>query len=253
MRRFPNVTTWTGIFPDLTVTRDGWLSFSGAMKEFFQKFGGRDVTIAEPIITKLGNADFKAQIYSLMSSPSNGLWTNLFANDGITFYQQAKQFELAKKFQIIIDASLDIDLPKTLKKDVPTNVWTSSYWHYGAYQDNALSKDLVRTYEKISGNPNPSAYAGTAHTAVLGLAAAISAAGSTETDKVIAALEGMKFESVRGPVYYRKEDHQLISQQCLVQWAPSDQEPGWKTASTTIVEDAPIVNPPEPGKKWNFK
>ena len=34
--------------------------------------------------------------------------------------------------------------------------------------------------------------------------------GSTDTEKLIATMEGMSFESPKGKVVFRKEDHQLM-------------------------------------------
>ncbi len=35
-------------------------------------------------------------------------------------------------------------------------------------------------------------------------------AGGTDTDKVIAALEGLKYDVAKGPQHYRKCDHQSV-------------------------------------------
>ena len=39
---------------------------------------------------------------------------------------------------------------------------------------------------------------------------AMQAAGGTDTDKVIAALEGLKYDIAKGAQYYRKCDHQSV-------------------------------------------
>ncbi|MGY3453323.1 hypothetical protein ACVILH_005665 [Bradyrhizobium sp. USDA 4353] len=36
------------------------------------------------------------------------------------------------------------------------------------------------------------------------------AAGGTETDKVVAALEGLQYDLTKGPQHYRKCDHQSV-------------------------------------------
>jgi branched-chain amino acid transport system substrate-binding protein len=40
--------------------------------------------------------------------------------------------------------------------------------------------------------------------------AAVKNAGSVDTDKVIAALEALKYDFYKGPQYYRKCDHQSV-------------------------------------------
>ncbi len=39
---------------------------------------------------------------------------------------------------------------------------------------------------------------------------AIKKAGGTDTEKLIAAMEGMTFDSPKGPMTFRKEDHQAL-------------------------------------------
>ena len=39
---------------------------------------------------------------------------------------------------------------------------------------------------------------------------ACKAAGGTDTDKVVDALEGLKYDFYKGPQYYRKCDHQSV-------------------------------------------
>jgi branched-chain amino acid transport system substrate-binding protein len=40
--------------------------------------------------------------------------------------------------------------------------------------------------------------------------AAITKAGGTDTEKLIAAMEGMTFDTPKGPMTFRKEDHQAM-------------------------------------------
>ena len=145
--------------------------------------------------------------------------------------------------------AIDIDLPKSLKRGVPANVWAISYWHYAAHMQNPLAQELVAA-SKAGGDPYPHAFTALGHSGIMGYAGAIQAVQGTGTDNVIAALEGLKFDSVRGPTVFRREDHQAISSQNIVRWEPSEAEPGWKSAEFVTVSDADVVNPPAPGTKW---
>ena len=46
------------------------------------------------------------------------------------------------------------------------------------------------------------------------------AAGSTDTDKVIGALEKLRYDKYKGPQYYRKCDHQSVQSILIVRSKP---------------------------------
>ena len=46
--------------------------------------------------------------------------------------------------------------------------------------------------------------------AAIAIVEAIKKAGGTDTEKLIAAMEGMSFESPKGKMTFRKEDHQAL-------------------------------------------
>ena len=56
----------------------------------------------------------------------------------------------------------------------------------------------------------PTDYGAYAYTAVKSLLQAMTVAGGTDTDKVIAALEGLKYDTAKGPQSYRRCDHQSV-------------------------------------------
>jgi branched-chain amino acid transport system substrate-binding protein len=247
--RYPNISAWTGAIPDVAAGHGGWAAFVQGVKDIYPKIAKHDVTIIDPALSKFGATDYKTQISELVASPATGFWTMLFGSDGITFYQQGQQFGLGKKFKAMVDYGIDIDLPKTLKRNVPTNVWTSSYWYYGATIDSPMTKETVHVFTAAN-DPYPHGFAMSGHAPVMAYAAAIKASGSTETDEVIAAIEGLEFETLTGACHYRKEDHQLVSRSYMVRWEPTEADPGWKAAEFAAIEDADVINSAAPGTKW---
>jgi branched-chain amino acid transport system substrate-binding protein len=79
-------------------------------------------------------------------------------------------------------------------------------------------------------------------------AAAIRAAGSTETDKVIAAMEGMTFNTLKGSATFRREDHQLIDDINVIGMGPKADPPGWAVKEALKLDPNAVINPPTPGK-----
>ncbi len=246
-RKFPDVTHWTAALPDVGSGPQGWAALKVAMDDVFPKALGKKATFDEPQTAKFGTLDYKQQLSQLMASSAQGMFTNLFGAGVLTFWQQSQAFGLANKFKVMIDYGADIDLPKALKKNVPTSVWTCSFWYNGAHPNDQMAKDVIAA-STATGDAHPHGFVGVAHTGLMGYAAAIQATGgNTDTDQIIAAMEGRKFKSLRGDAYYRKEDHQLIANSYLVRWEPSD-EP--KAAEVVVVDEGTVVNPPAPGVKW---
>lgn len=246
-QRYPEVTTWIGIFPDVTVGHEAWRRVSSGLRQFYPEVARREVTLADPILTRFGATEFRTQIASLLSSPATGLFSILFGNDGITFFQQARQLGLDRKFRAIGEQALDVDLPKALRRGMPDNTWTLSFWFHGAHTANPLSAALVQEWTQRTNDANPHGFVAPGHTAVRAYAAAIAAAGTTETNAVINALENVRLDTVKGPLHFRKEDHQAITSMNLVNFIGREADPGFEAKEHMTIDTTPIVNPPSPG------
>ena len=98
-------------------------------------------------------------------------------------------------------------------KNIPDGLWSGFHWYYGAYKGNKINDDLYSTYVKDTNAPHPAGYVGETHTSVIAYANAIQKAGSTESDKVIAALEDLEFDSCKGMRKIRKAP--LLPDPCL--------------------------------------
>jgi branched-chain amino acid transport system substrate-binding protein len=247
-RRFPEATTWGAIFPDITVGHSSWKHMSSGLKKFHKSLNNKDVTILDPVLTKFGATDYKSQIVALMSSGAQAFHSVLFGGDAVTFFQQAQPFGLAKKVSVISDQSLDVELPRALKRNTPGNVWSASFWYPGSFPNNPESDALLKGYIERAGNPYPPALTALSHTAIKAYATAIKMTnGSTDTGAVIAALEEAKFETAKGPAFFRKEDHMIMTQGSFLRADPAQNEQGWEIKDAIAVDLKPFVEPATPG------
>jgi len=247
--KYPDITTWTGCIPDVAAGRDGWAALVRALKDEYPKVAKLEPKFIDPQVAKAGNTDFKSQISQLSTTSAEGFWISEYGSDGITFYQQARQFGLPKHFKAMGDYGADIFLPIALKRDVPPNVWSTMYWYYGAFPDNPHTKEVMAA-AKALGNPYSSGFTVLGHLGIMAYAMAIKETGSSDIEKVGSYLEGGTWETLNGTGHFRKEDHQIIAKQNLVHWQPTDEEPGWKAGEFITVDDNDVVPPPNPGKKW---
>jgi branched-chain amino acid transport system substrate-binding protein len=125
---------------------------------------------------------------------------------GVPFWQQIGPFELSKKFAMVSSywAGSD-DLQVLPKSSIPTGAVMGGFPWYAI--DNPTNTQFVETFRAAYGKmPHTPAYF--EFVTIQALRTAIEKAKSVETDKVRAALEGLQFESVVGPVTIRPFDHQ---------------------------------------------
>lgn len=252
--RYPDVLSWTAIIPDVSIGHGSWARMATALKSAYKELHGKEVETHDPVIARLASTDFKNQIVNLMSSPAQGMHNVLFGNDGITFFQQAAQFQLPQKFEVVSEQAIDIDLPKTLKGAIPNNVWSSSYWYHGAFADQPESVALAEAIQEKTGDPNPHAFSALAHLSVKAFARAVEAnGGKTDTGGVIDAMENIKLATPKGEAYFRKEDHQIITSGSAFNAEPSSSNPqGWEIKNFAAIDLGKITNPPAPGEEFTF-
>ena len=82
------------------------------------------------------------------------------------------------------------------------------YYYYG-FPRNKMNDWLVREHEKRYGQP-PDFFTAGGFAAASAVVTAIRKAGGTDTEKLIAAMEGMSFETPKGTMTFRREDHQAL-------------------------------------------
>lgn len=246
-----DITDWTTILPQTAISQSNWDSFVSGLLEF-SKDAGNQATVTEPFWTKFGATDYKNDIVKLMRSDSEGLYVGVYGGDAVTMFSQAAAYGLTGKFKVLVDPGSEFIIAQAMGKNTPEGLWSGFHWYYGAYRGNKINDDLYDAYVKMTNDPHPAGYVGETHASVLAYAAAIQKAGSTETSQVIAALEGLEFDSCKGMRKIRKEDHQAITDLNFVQFGPDDTEQGWKVTDYRAVKDDGISEPPTPGKPIEF-
>jgi branched-chain amino acid transport system substrate-binding protein len=84
----------------------------------------------------------------------------------------------------------------------------ATYYYY-THPKGKVNAWLVAEHEKRYKSP-PDFFTAGGMSAGIALVEALKKAGSTDTEKLIAAMEGMSFESPKGRMTFRKEDHQAM-------------------------------------------
>jgi branched-chain amino acid transport system substrate-binding protein len=100
-------------------------------------------------------------------------------------------------------------------------------YYYWGFPKNATNDWLVAEFKKRNNGAPPDFFTAGGMTAAIAAVTALDKAKSTDTEKLIAAMEGMDFDSPKGKMTFRKEDHQAM--QPMYHWRmkktpPSDTE-----------------------------
>jgi len=96
-----------------------------------------------------------------------------------------------------------------LKMMKPLKGMEGSIYYYYENPDNSVNDWLVKEhYKRFNGPPDFFTCGGFA--AAGAVVSAIKKAGSTDTEKLISAMEGMEFMTPKGKMKFRKEDHQAL-------------------------------------------
>ncbi|HYV89319.1 MAG TPA: ABC transporter substrate-binding protein, partial [Candidatus Polarisedimenticolia bacterium] len=175
VEKFPNVLKWGGVVTETTGYIDTYKMFAKYLAEYHAA-KGRKVTFAEPIIVKFNTADFRVQASELTGSGIEGLFSLVVGGDGITFWKQARTFNLGRELKAVIDQTIDISVAKVLRKDMPANIWSLVSWYHGLYRDNPLVRDFYEAYVAKTNDRLPSGFVQYGNTFVAGLAAGLRAA-----------------------------------------------------------------------------
>jgi branched-chain amino acid transport system substrate-binding protein len=82
-------------------------------------------------------------------------------------------------------------------------------YYYYDFPKNAQNDWLKTEYQKRFGAP-PDFFVAGGFAAAAAVVAGLSKAGSSDSEKLIAAMEGLTFDTPKGPMTFRKEDHQAL-------------------------------------------
>ena len=83
------------------------------------------------------------------------------------------------------------------------------YYYYG-FPKNKVNDWLVAEHKKRFNGALPDFFTAGGMASGIAVVEAIKKAGGTDTEKLIAAMEGMSFETPKGTMTFRKEDHQAM-------------------------------------------
>ena len=195
--------------PDYAYGHEMLRGFQRAGKEFGME------TLAD-LRYPLGTSDYSSFFPRVQSLKPDIVCMINFGRDLVNAVKQAHDFGIKQQTRIItpvllISARLAAG-PEPFEGVVGA---TSYYWKI---EDKVKSaKAFNDRYRKAHPGGVPSDYGALGYAGVRSVLTAARNAKTTDTDKVIAALENLKYDFYKGPQYYRGCDHQSVQSIALLQ------------------------------------
>jgi branched-chain amino acid transport system substrate-binding protein len=162
---------------------------------------------------KLGETDYGPYMTALSAANPEAVYVAFGGSGLLAFSKQAKLFGLTEKFPLFAFAFADSTAPMVLKQDVPTGLYGGSnyLWYYPDTPENKAFVAKYLEYSTKEGAPDkyPSGvgvFAG--YCCAKFLTDAILKAGTTDSEKVVEALEGLNIDTPIGKITMRACDHQ---------------------------------------------
>ncbi|MBI4253702.1 MAG: substrate-binding domain-containing protein [Candidatus Rokubacteria bacterium] len=192
------------IAQDYAFGKDGVAAYKAAV----EKLGAR---VVHEEYTPVQATDFTAPIQriigALKDKPGEKYVFVIWAGKGGPFPQLVAS-RLDKHGITLTSGGNVLDVLKALKAMGLEGMVGGLYYYY-EIPKNPLNDWLVREHRKRFNAP-PDFFTCGGFAAAMAVVTAIQKAAGTDTEKLIAAMEGMEFQTPKGRMIFRKEDHQAL-------------------------------------------
>jgi branched-chain amino acid transport system substrate-binding protein len=165
-----------------------------------------DVQFVAEAWPKFGERDFTPHINAVLQAKPEMVFSSIWGGDHIAFVKQAKPFGFFDKVQYMAISQGDLDVLVPLGAESPEGMWVSSNYNF-YYPETPANREFAAKAKARVGDHPPSGVS-YSYVSTYFLAEAIKKARSTDTEKVVDALEGLTIDTPMGPITMRAADHQ---------------------------------------------
>lgn len=241
----PDAKKWALVGPDHAYGVSTMRAFASGLRDF-----NPGATRGKAVLAPFAAPDYRNSMSRVAGQNPDGVFSALYASDGVTAYQQANAMGLWDDDTILMDSANEFFVARAMKEETPDH-WTAFHWYHGAY-DNEMSSFIADAYMEEHG-AEPTGFVGEAFSAVLAVAAAVEAGGSAATDDLIENLEGLEWETPSGTRTMRAEDHQTVKDVNFVRLRGcADCENGYEVVESRAIPGDDIIEPPAPGEPTEY-
>src|SRR5919197_439899 len=191
---------WATIGPNYEYGKRAWETFRDRLKELRP-----DVQIVGEHWPTLGKIEPGPMVTAILGQSPDALYVSLFGSDWIAFVREADKRGLFKKMLVVGILLGEPEYIDPLKLEAPEGMLVTGYPWYDL-QLPAHREFVAKLVKRTDKNPVLGWLVG--YITYLAIAEAIRRAGSTDTDRLVAAFRGLKVETPIGPITFRASDGQ---------------------------------------------
>jgi branched-chain amino acid transport system substrate-binding protein len=205
---------WAIVYPNYEYGQSAAASFRKLLAQ--AQPGVEFVTEQAPA---LGKIDAGAVVQALAEAKPDAIFSALFAADLQKFVREGNTRGLFRSAAVVNLLAGEPEYLDTLKDETPEGWWVTGYpWP----EINTAEHRKFRDAYQKRWNDYPRQGSVVGYTAVYAIAEAVKKAGSADTEKLVAALEGLKMPTPFGPIAWRAIDHQSTMGAYVGQLAKKD-------------------------------
>ncbi|MEW6531106.1 MAG: ABC transporter substrate-binding protein [Thermodesulfobacteriota bacterium] len=193
-------TKYVYIGPDYAYGHTQYNSFKDRMAKIKP-----DAKILETIWVKVGETNYSPYIPTLMAKDPQVLFTSLWGGGSATFIKQAKPYGFFNKTSIT--SLYDLDMLRVAGMDMPEGQLGYARAAFYAIDTPQIKEFNQKYFDKFK--EWPADWAIMAYDGLIALTEAIKKVNSIDSEKVVTAIGGLKFKSLRGDRFIRAEDHMM--------------------------------------------
>jgi branched-chain amino acid transport system substrate-binding protein len=205
----PHVRRWAKIGADYEYGYAVWALFRENMRRLRP-----DVEFVGAAWAPFLTMDFSSHIAAVMATNPDGIIATPWALEAVTLLRQAVMMGVFDRIDVWFQAmGASVDVLEGIRTEIRDNRFqgklyaTSRYIHN--WPDTEMNRTFVRNFIR-RWNRLPNYSAENTYSAILITKEAVERARSLRTDRVVAALRGMRIETPAGTRVFRAEDHQFI-------------------------------------------
>ncbi len=191
---------WAVVYPNYEYGQSAVATFKAQLKA-----AQPDVEFVGEQASPLGKLDAGSVVQALADSKPDAIFNVLFGADLAKFVREGNTRGLFKDRAVVSMLTGEPEYLDPLKNETPTG-WIVTGYPWASIKTPEHTK-FMNAYQKAFGDyPRLGSVVG--YSLIKSLATGIKKAGSTDTEKMIAAFSGLQFDTPFGKAKFRSEDHQ---------------------------------------------
>jgi branched-chain amino acid transport system substrate-binding protein len=191
---------WALVYPNYEYGQSAAATFKQLLKA-----AQPDVEFVAEQATPLGKVDSGSVVQALADAKPDAVFNVLFGADLSKFVREGNTRGLFKGREVVSLLTGEPEYLDPLKDEAP-NGWIVTGYPWNGIQTPEHKSFLAAYQAKYKDYPRLGSVVG--YCAIKSLAAGIKKAGSTDTEKLVAAFEGLQVDTPLGKITYRAQDHQ---------------------------------------------